>query len=190
MWWFSAAALVLSLAVAGCGYGPLYRRDAASNPLADLRAVDIPASNSRLVQEIRNNLLDLMSPEGRPEAPRYRLSVTANESQGSVLITRSDVVTRYNLTLAANYALHDAKTGAVLFSGAANSFAAYSVVRAEFASLAAERDARSRAAREVGEQIRARLAAYFARQIDAPPGALGAPDDTSRAASPPGGKAP
>jgi LPS-assembly lipoprotein len=159
MAWLLVAAQILG----ACGFTPLYRRDRESGSFRQLAAVDISAADDRLGQLVRNHLLDMMSPEGRPAKPLYRLSFSATESQGGVLLTRGDVITRYNMTVGVNYRLVDAQSGKELLSDSITSYAAYSVLRAEFASLVAEEDARARAARDVGEQIRIRLAIFFAR---------------------------
>ena len=182
MWWFSphpnplpqagegvraqrgrvrACALLLVMALAGCGFAPMYRRDGASASVPQMAAVEIAPADSRLTQLIRNNLLDRLTPEGIAAAPLYRLQLGASEALSGILITRADTTTRYNLSVNANYSLIDRRSGEVLLSGGATSLASYNVLRAEFANVIAEQDARARAAREVAEQIRTRLAVYF-----------------------------
>ena len=159
-----AATLIATQILGACGFSPLYRRDRESGSVPQLAAVDIPAAGDRLSQLVRNNLLDLVSPEGKPSRPLYRLSFETTESQGGVLLTRGDVITRYNMTVSVAYRLVDAQTGTELLADSITSYAAYSVLRAEFASLIAEEDARARAARDLSEQLRIRLAIYFARR--------------------------
>jgi LPS-assembly lipoprotein len=151
----------------------LYRRDRDAGSAAQLAAVDIPAVGDRLSQLVRNSLLDLVSPEGKPARPLYRLSFVATESQGGVLLTRGDVITRYNMAVSVTYRLVHAQSGEELLSDTITSYAAYSVLRAEFASLVAEEDARARAARDIGEQMRIRLAIFFARRQES--GSAGVP---------------
>jgi LPS-assembly lipoprotein len=159
-----AALLAAAQILGACGFTPLYRRDRESASFRQMSAIDVPAVDDRLSQLVRNHLLDLISPEGRPARPLYRLSFVATESQGGVLLTRSDVITRYNMNVSVTYKLVDAQTGDELLTESIASYAAYSVLRAEFASLVAEEDARARAARDIGEQIRIRLAVYFTRR--------------------------
>ena len=159
-----AATLIAAQILGACGFTPLYRRDRESASFRQMAAVDIPAVDDRLSQLVRNHLLDLVSPEGKPARPLYRLSFVAAESQGGVLLTRSDVVTRYNMAVSVTYRLVHVQGGQELLTDSITSYAAYSVLRAEFASLVAEEDARARAARDVGEQMRIRLAIFFARR--------------------------
>lgn len=156
--------LVAAQILGACGFTPLYRRDRESGSFQQMSAVEIPPVDDRLGQMVRNHLLDLVSPEGRPARPLYRLSFTAAESQGGVLLTRSDVITRYNMTVSVTYRLVEAQTGKEVLTDSIISYAAYSVLRAEFASLVAEEDARARAARDLSEQMRIRLAIFFTRQ--------------------------
>ena len=51
----------------------------------------------------------------------------------------------------------------MVFSGQSNSVNSYNIVDSQFATFISERDARERALRELSEDIRLRLATYFAR---------------------------
>ena len=59
--------------------------------------------------------------------------------------------------------LADARNGTTVSSGTTRSVAAFNVVRSDFATLSAERDAERRAVRDVGDEISTRLAVFFAR---------------------------
>lgn len=162
------AAVALALAPAACGFQPLYRQGSGADSVPQMAAVEIAPAPDRATQIVRNHLLDRLSPRGQSAEPLYVLSLRVQEAQSAVLITREETVTRYNLNLSASFALHDKRSGAVVHSGSATSLAAYNVLRADFANLVAEDDARARAAREVSEQIRTRLAIYFSRRAAQP----------------------
>jgi LPS-assembly lipoprotein len=170
MWWSRAIALLLAAALlGGCGFQPLYKRDAARRTVPEMGAIRIDAAEDRLTQLVRNQLLDSLTPQGSPAAPLYRLTLHALERQSGVLVTRSDTTTRYNLLVVGSYELRDARSGDMLLNGQASSFAAYNVLRAEYTNLVAERDARERAARDIGEQIHLQIALFFDRRAAAKP---------------------
>jgi LPS-assembly lipoprotein len=71
---------------------------------------------------------------------------------------------RYRYNLKIKYELADAKSGETVSSGASFSNVSYDTVEQPIADLRAAENARERAAREVAEDVRLRLAAYFSSQ--------------------------
>ena len=158
------ALLAVMLAASACGFQPLYRTaELGPDILAELAAMRIAPRDDRVGQLVRNNLLDLVTPLGEPAAPRYLLTVTISERREGVAIARDASVTRFNLTLAATYELQDLRTRTEAARGAARATASYNVLRSEFANVIAERDAETRAARVIAEEIKGRLSIQLAR---------------------------
>lgn len=159
-----AIAVVAALALAGCGFRPLYggARE-AGGPVRALAAIKVESIPDRLGRLVRNNLLDRLSPGGEPAAPRYRLKVVLETRKEGLAIRSDEIVTRFNFRLMADFELRDARTGSRLFDGRTRSFASYNVVRSDYANLSAERDAESRTAREISDEIAVRLAVYLSR---------------------------
>jgi len=156
--------------VAACGFQPMYRQDRASDAVQQFSSIDIRADKrrdytteeERLVQMVRNELLDRLQPKGAPLAPRFVLVIDARESRSAVLVTRTESVSRFNLAVGSVWQLLDSR-GGVLTYGTVNTLESYNVLRQEFANLSAETDARQRAARDIADQLRIRLALYFER---------------------------
>ena len=162
----AGAAAVVLLTLAGCGFRPLYfERAEMPEVTAELALIDIRPIAERVGQEVRNNLLDLVTPLGEPARARYILTVDLVESRQGLALQRDATVTRYNLTVNAEFHLLDAATRAEVNSGSVRSTAAFNVLRADFANVIAERDAEERAARVVAEEIATRLSVFFARTI-------------------------
>ena len=156
--------LIATLILAACGFQPLYGggqgvMDGAV--MADMAAVRIAPISDRVGQIVRNDLLDRLNPFGQPASPQYSLFVALEEAKEGLAIQIDDTVTRFNLTLTANYSLNEAATGVVLASGSVRATAAYNVLRSDFANVIAERDAQRRAARVVSDELKTRLAVYF-----------------------------
>jgi LPS-assembly lipoprotein len=155
---------LVAVASASCGFRPLYGADASGAAIvAEFGAMRIGELDERLGQMVRNELLDLVTPLGEPADPRYILQVDLFEEKQGLAIERDATITRFNLTLTANYDLLDARTRARVISGTVRATAAYNVLRAEFANVIAERDAEARTARVVAEEIKTRLSIYFSR---------------------------
>lgn len=168
MWWsrrYLPALLLLALlpGLSGCGFKPLYGQQ-DNVTVEEFRHVVIEQPENRLTQQVRNHLLDMLTPLGMPEQPLYRLELKVVETVASVLVTRSDEVTRNNLNLVISYRLQEYRTGAPIWSGSVNSLVSYNLVRADYANLVSERDARARAARDGAEQLRISLGNFFSRR--------------------------
>lgn len=156
------AVLLLAAGLAGCGFRPLYEQGGANADVAAaFETIAIAQPEDRVTQVVRNHLLDMLTPRGTPERPRYRLELKVTESVSSVLVTRSDEVTRNNLQLQVQYRLVEFRSGALVSGDTVNTLTSYNLLRADFANLVSERDARSRAARDCAEQIRFRLGSLF-----------------------------
>ena len=156
----------MSLGVLGaCGFQPLYGGrgvGAAVRPaLAQIQVMRIP---DRIGQQVRNNLLDSLTPRGAVPKPAYRLNVALTVEKEGLAIQIDDQVTRYNLTLTAHYRLLSTTDGRELHKGSTRSIAAFNVAVSDYATLIAERDALTRTARDASDEITMQLAVFFSRK--------------------------
>ena len=159
----AAAGLALALAggSAGCGFEPLYATDGSARDR--LARVQIDRIADRAGQQLRNQLL-LSFPPGDPAAPSaWRLRVTLKEDKRELGVRKQDVATRANLTLTARYVLEDAVSDKKVLSGELRSVNSYNILRSPYGTLAAERNARARAVRQLADGLTARLAAWLGR---------------------------
>jgi LPS-assembly lipoprotein len=130
---------------------------------ADLALIQIDPIKDRVGQMLHNHMRDAITPKGAPAKPRYILKITLTESIQDTAIQRTAFAVRANLVLTASFALLDATTRGSVFSGSATTTAGFSHQTAEYGTLAGEKDARERATRDLAEEIRLRLGAYFKR---------------------------
>lgn len=157
--------LIASLGVlSACGFKPLYgeRMDspAVNESLGSILIAPIP---DRLGQLVRNAVSERVTPLGPPGAPVYRLEIALGVEKINMGVRQDESVTRRTYRLNADYRLRDFATEKTVLAGKTWSTTAYDVVRSDFATLVAEEDAQERLAEEVAEEIRTRLALYFAR---------------------------
>jgi LPS-assembly lipoprotein len=153
---------VLSLGLAGCGFQPLHRAGAggagSDGSAATMSSIRIAPIADRAGQHLRNLLLDRITPLGAPAAPRYVLQVQLAEARREFALRSDETPTRVTLSLTATFALSPVGRAQV-FRGGAISANGYNVLQSEFATLAAERDARRRALAILSEEISLRVAA-------------------------------
>ena len=153
--------LVASLLLAACGFHPLYGGISGDVRRLELSQITVTPIESQLGSDLRNELIDRLTPDGEPPYPQYRLDVALHEFREGLAIQKDASVTRWNYQLTADYQLFDLGTGKVVIKGSATSIAAYSVVDSQFATLSAEKDAERRAAIDLGDELDLRLALFF-----------------------------
>ena len=159
------ALLPLLFAIAGmlsaCGFEPLYGTTAVgSNVAAELSAIKVDEQDNRLGQLIRNDLLSSFD-TGQSQASRYRLQFTAIAGSQALIENDNEDTRRFSYRVNVNYRLIDEKTGNELSAGKTFSQVSYDRTTSDFSNVQAETNAMERAAKEIGNDIRTRLAAYF-----------------------------
>ena len=157
--------LLAGLLASGCGYQPLYgvQGAAGTGPQAQLETVRIEPIADRTGQQIYNFLRDGLNPLGRPASAQYLLSVVLHENEDTLFIREDQTASRANLTLRARFALRRADTGEAVLQGETRSTSSFDILTDPFATIVSEEDARRRSARELSDEIRTRLAIYFAK---------------------------
>lgn len=154
-----------ALALGGCGFQPLYARpdNTANGPIQDMASVRVAPLPDRTGQILHNMLSDRLNPGGPPAEPVYELDVELKESIEEVAIRRDETATRANLKLSAEYALRRRGTNEVVLKGQSLTTTTYNILSSQFATYTSEEDARKRALRELSDDIRIQLGAYFNR---------------------------
>jgi LPS-assembly lipoprotein len=158
-----AAVSLLCLALAGCGaYRPLYGKAPDGTSIAtSLRGLTVTEQHTRAGQVLRNEILD-GTEAGGVQRYNLKLDVTEHTTDVASLSGTFGTRTRYNLT--ARYELFDSTTGKTINSGSSFSNVEYDVVNIPVSDLSAADNARMRAAKELGQDIKLRVAAYLASQ--------------------------
>ncbi len=156
--------LPLLPALAGCGLRPLY--GGAGHAVAEeLGAIEVVAPKTPLGWLLADRLVGELAAVVA-DVPRYRLEILRlRRRRDALAVQLDDSVTRYELTLIAEFQLTRLADGARLLRADLRRVASYNVLRQPWATRAAERDAERRAAGELARAIRNRLALYFARQV-------------------------
>lgn len=144
--------LTLPLALAACGFQPVYGPGGSGNALQNRVSVDAPDDRASylLVRELETKL-------GRSSSPTYALSLKLKTTQDGLAVDRQGNINRYNLIGAVEYSLSDLQSGQIITSGKTDNFTGYSATGTTVATLAAERDAQSRLMTILADQIITRL---------------------------------
>jgi len=147
-----------SLAVAGCGFHPMYGGGGKLGPeLASIYVEPVPETDG---YELRNQLIDLLGSDGREAGKTYFLKLTLTQESAGVALQNDATITRYNDTLTATYVLTDAK-GTEVTRGTQTSLSSFNVSNSPYSTLAVQQDSDRRAADDLADRIRMDLGAYF-----------------------------
>lgn len=156
-------ALVLCLVLLGaCAVEPLYGSRGSKARGGGVAAIEIAPIKDRVGHIVRNHLIDSLTPKGQPAHPDYRLTLSLEQEKSPLLIQLDDHATRFNLTIRAKFSLAD-RTGAVVYRDAAQATGSFNVVESGFATVTAERDAATEAARVLSEEILTLILLYLRR---------------------------
>lgn len=155
------AALTLAWGLSACGFHPLYKNDNGAEASAELADVHINTIRDRNGQILHNFLLDRFNMQGRPAQPRYVLDIQLTESKSNLGFIKDNSATSAQLASIATYKLADLKTKAELQNGRSRSITSYNIVQSDFATLAAEKDARERSLREIADDITTKVAVFL-----------------------------
>lgn len=154
-------ALVLcGLSLSACSYQPLYKASSSAN--SELRAVSVAEQNTRTGQLIRNEVLASMGNGYSESESRYQLRFKPESDDINTATTDDSENTRKSYQLSVRYVLSENSSGKVIHKGNTFAHVSYDNTRAPFSDYQAQINAEERAAKEVGIDIRTRLAAFFA----------------------------
>ena len=168
-----ATALALAALLGGC-FEPLYgERSLAGGPglrtrmnAVDVATIDAPNGTplARIANELRNDLIfDLQGGSGG-STPTHSLKINMTASNQQVIVdittARADV---QQFGINASYSLIEKATGKPVITGTTFSRVSYDNPgqAQRFSNARGQRDAENRAAKQISDNIRSRLASYF-----------------------------
>ena len=169
----AVAAQAIAALVGGC-FQPVYGdRSPTGGPVLrdQLSAVDVlqieapkGTDEARLAVEIRNALLFDFTGGGSPASPTHKLKISMTSQRTSIIVdintSRPDVE---NYGINASYSLTELATNRVVVTGQTFARVSYDIPgqQQRFARLRGLRDAESRAAKVIADNIMSRLSSYF-----------------------------
>lgn len=159
---------LLSIGLAGCGFSPMYAANApaATNGgyIGPVAIDEIPGKGGHVLKAELEKLLQIESGSGA----QRRLVITTSEYVGGLGFRVDESASRSDLTMYANYVLRD-PDGKGLATGSVSSTASYDVPSSAYGEIAAQEDARERAAENVAVLVHSQLSMKMAARKLAPP---------------------
>ncbi|SDX47447.1 LPS-assembly lipoprotein [Ruegeria halocynthiae] len=146
--------LLMPLALAACGFEPVYAPGGSGSALNGKVEVSAPntVESFLLVQNLERQL-------GRSATSgnAYKLDVKVSTNTRRTSITTANETNRYTIDGSATYALKSNATGQIIASGSVSDFVGYSAAGSTVSTLADERDATERLMVILSDQIVNRL---------------------------------
>ena len=162
------AALLLALALPGCGLHPLYAGGGSGAVANALDRVEVAPIQGKSGWLMANALHDRLGAGGEGGTAKYRLDVKLDDEITGLGVRPDNSVSRERRSLRARFQLVDMGSGAVVIDATAGSDAGIDVIRSEYATVSAENSALERLSGIVADQIVARLAVYTRRAAAKP----------------------
>ncbi|WP_210093828.1 LPS assembly lipoprotein LptE [Ruegeria sp. HKCCSP346] len=146
--------LLMPLALAACGFEPVYAPGGSGSALYGRVEVSAPntVESYLLVQDLEQQL-------GRSAGSvnDYKLDVQVSTVTRGAAITTTNETQRYTIDGSAQYTLRSNATGQIIASGSVADFVSYSAAGSTVSTLADERDAKRRLMMILSGQIMNRL---------------------------------
>jgi len=156
--------LLTLLALSACGFHPVYgvNRYTAVGVEDKLAAISIQNIPNREGQYLRNALIDRFYRDGRPQSPRYALSLDPiEESKTDLDITKNSDATRGQLRLQTTMHLQDIDTGKILLERELQTISSYNILSSEFTNGVSEQNTRENALDDLARQVEQQIGLVF-----------------------------
>lgn len=165
----ACAAVILcgAMTIGGCGFRPLYgTHGPAASPqvtqaLATVSVLPLPNRQGMKLSRILNEQL---RPRGVSTGTAYDLEVGLTERIDELGIRKDATSSRANFVLTAQFYLRE--SGRRIFGDQVQSIVSYNILDDQYATVASQANAEDRAIRQVGEQMKTRLAVYFHNRLN------------------------
>lgn len=155
---FTLVLLLLTPALAGCGFTPLYAVPGVSPGLSSIETV---APEGRTGFLLRQALDDAFARDAaRP--PVWRLTIDLKETRTPRGRRVDAAASRYELALVAEWKLINVATGAVVRDGMTRTEVTFDRADQPYAAIVANQDGQARAAAELARKIQLQLADWMA----------------------------
>jgi LPS-assembly lipoprotein len=144
--------LLAPLALAACGFSPVYGPGGNGGKLQNRVLIDPPGNQDSyiLVRELEQRL-------GRGDDPAFALSMNIRTSSARLAIDREGDTGRFNRIASVDYSLRRLDDGQIVTSGLVENFVGYSGTGTTVETLAGEQDSQKRLMIAIADQIVARL---------------------------------
>ena len=153
--------ITFCLAASACGFQPLYSTIGSENIIANFSEIRIAPTKDRIGLVLSNELKQLFNPLHDPVQLKYHLVTTISISGRSLAVKKTAYATRRNLEVISNHKLFNSLSRRLISTGSNTVIASYNIYSSHYATLSAEKDAKTRAVKKLAQDIRIQIGAFF-----------------------------
>lgn len=149
--------LLLSFAVASCGFKPLYKREknqvgGCKNFSVDVKPLDVSG------QKLKYNLMDQLNIACiRPE-DNFDITVTTLKSKQNLGVQKNREVTRYNVILESSYSVYDNSAKKTIYTSKSRVSGAFDAQISDYGTYAIEQDTYNKLSEDLAREISLKVA--------------------------------
>lgn len=152
-------AVISLFLLTACGFKPLYQSGEAGAAVeAALTSIEVAPIADRVGQQMRNRLLDRLTPSGNGD---YRLYVTLDQSVETYGTRPDTATTQEQITLIAHVQLVSLADGTIMLEEQMRARSSFDIVLSDYATVIQREDTARRLALELAERIHRRLVLQF-----------------------------
>jgi LPS-assembly lipoprotein len=148
----------LTLLLGACGFQPMYAPAGGGQAIGPVQVAEIEGKAGHVLRTELDRILSVENGDGTPSL----LEITLSEQVTPLGIRRDESATRAELRIIANYVLTPPNNAQVM-RGSVVTTVNYDIPTAAFGEIAAQDDARERAAESMAQRFRAELALRMAQ---------------------------
>lgn len=164
-------AVCLLFLLTACGFEPLYaqkKQDSLwyfsgefdASVSQEMAQIKVQPIEQRFGQQVRNSLLDILTPLGTPKNPKYRLFVQLKQKSVMQQAMRTDITaTRERVRYLVTYQLMEGDREVV--KGDSLAYVSYDILANPYSTTTAKKKTEEDAAKIIANDIALRLGAYF-----------------------------
>lgn len=161
----------LAVLLTACGFEPLYVQKQHNERWyfggkfdtsisQEMSQIEVEPIANRFGQQVRNQLLDLLTPKGRPVKPKYRLYVVMTGKDVYQQAMRRDITaTSERVVYHVSYRLIE--DGKEVVKGNSIAHTSYDILANPYSTTMAQKKTETDAAKIIANDIALRLGAYF-----------------------------
>lgn len=161
--------VIICISLCACGFKPLYKKTSyndLSEQTSEIAIAPVRNFDGARGIDLRNTLLNKLTPNGKPENPKYYLNITLSQPKITDYTIKNDgIASSYLITMNATYTLKN-KNQNVVLSKSANSQISYNILKDQFSTEMLKNNAINLAINDIAEQIYFSIIIYFTEKAN------------------------
>ena len=157
--------MALFVVMAGCGFRPLYKQDKYNNLLdktSEIYIAPVQIFDGAWGVQLRNILLDKLTPYGKPTNPKYVLNILLSEPKESAYTIKDDgMASSYLVKVSAFYTLKRKNEVDILLKNNASSDISYNILKNQYSTEMLKSNAIKLAIENIANQIYFSIITYL-----------------------------